>query len=313
MADTTAPPCFKDVTAKAKRDGGFCLEMAHHALAYLPGNGAAGKNLVVTFGNLATYRAGGPQWPWAYKLLAEQGWSVLGVINQRGDWWRDRALLTALTRLRNAGFYDRFLRVSTYGASMGGYGALAFGAVIPNAHAVCFAPQSSLDPCDVPFETRYTRGFEKGDWSLPFSDAASALPHLRRATIFYDPFQQLDKAHINRLRGPNVTLYPLRHIGHVMPPILKRMGVLKSVAIRALSETLTRQELAQMMRARRNLGRYHEMMLHNALARGHFDLGINAIDHTRRELFDHWRVKGMRRKLREGRMDAKQRKKRSEG
>ncbi|WP_339112948.1 hypothetical protein [Thioclava sp. GXIMD2076] len=298
MNETVIPDrSFRAVTDEARQSGGFCHELAHHALAYLPQGGAAGRHLVVSFGNLTTSQTGGEQHPWGQHLLQGQGWSVLGVINNRNDWYRDAELIAALETLRDEGFFKRFDRVSFYGASMGGFGALTFSRLAPGAHVVAFAPQSTLDPSRVPFEDRYAAAALKGDWSLPYGDAAYSTRDLASAEIFYDPFIAQDKAHAERLTAPQVRFHQLRHFGHKLPFVLLKLRLLKEVSLHALTGDLSDRWLARALRVRHQYVYYTTLMLTNAHARGHDALAMRGTDLALRQT-DHWKLRKLRKSLR---------------
>lgn len=275
---------------------GFLRDYTHHSLCYLPGRGEAGRHLVVTLGNLSSYHEKGERLPWAYGLVAKQGWSILGVMNKRGDWFREPEILAVLAELRDSGFYDAFDQVSTYGASMGGYGALALAPYFPRAHAVAFAPQSTLNRRAAPFDKRYRYGRGLGDWSAPEADAARGAQALAGGYIFYDPFIAPDKAHVARITAPQLMKLKLRHCGHALPPVLMRMEILKPLALAALRRELTEQSFAQMLRARRNSVRYLDLLLESARTRGHPGLGLRAADAALARIAN-WKLRRQRKAL----------------
>jgi len=275
---------------------GFLRDYTHHSLCYLPGEGAAARHLVITLGNLASYHEKGERLPWAYGLIAKQGWSILGVMNKRGDWFREPEILAVLAELRDSGFYDEFTRISTYGSSMGGYGALALAPLFPRAHAVAFAPQSTLNRRAAPFDKRYRYGRGLGDWTAPEADAARGAKALAGGYIFYDPFIAPDKAHVARITAPQLLKLKLRHCGHALPPVLMRMELLKPLALAALRGELTEESFAQMLRARRDSVRYVDLLLENARAHGHFALSLAAVDEALPRL-KNWKLRKHRKAL----------------
>ena len=134
---------------------------------------------MITFGNLSTSREAGERFPWAHALVAQQGRSILGVINNTNDWFRAANLHRALERLSAQGFFAGFDRICVYGSSMGGFGALTFAPLFPKSHAVVFAPQSTLDRRRASFETRYRFARRNNDWHGQWSDAAEGVRALR--------------------------------------------------------------------------------------------------------------------------------------
>lgn len=283
--------------ATVRETGGFFIDTPWHSLAYMPGSGAAARHLVVTLGNVATCRLEGELMPWGHALLARQGWSVLGVMNKRCDWFRDPALHAALADLKASGFPDEFEQITTYGTSMGGYGALALAPYFPGAHAVAFAPQSSLDLRRAPFDQRYPYGRSLGDWTVPESDAAEGLKALKSGYILFDPFVPEDKAHVARLSAPQITAFALRHCTHTMPPLLKRMDLLKPLALAALRRELTPALVAKLFRQRRSSVRYLDQLLGAARERGHHALALAAVRQALTQS-NNWKLRSQFRAIR---------------
>ncbi|MBA4323746.1 MAG: hypothetical protein C0426_01460 [Rhodobacter sp.] len=187
----------------AARAGRF-LVRGDHADLWFEG---AGDALVVSFDNLATIDEGWPRAPWAWTRLEPLGHSVLGVQSHAKDWFRQPSAPLLLRGLEERGFFRRFRRVVLTGASMGGFAALNFAPLIPEARVLAFSPQSTMNRAIAPFEQRFPFAVRKSNWErMPFLDAAAAMPYIRRAVVLYDPFVPEDRAHAARLAGPNVQL-----------------------------------------------------------------------------------------------------------
>lgn len=293
----TETDLFAAARQAADSAGGFFLDLPHHVLCHIPAARNPLGRLVVSFDNLASRREERARMPWGHEVLGAQGWSVLGVMVKRPDWFRDPELWAAFDQLRDQGFFRQFAQVSMYGASMGGYGALAFAPAAPGCTVMAFAPQSSLNRALVPFETRYRFGRRLGDWrAATYSDAAEGLKAAGKVYVAYDPWEPLDKAHAARLTGPNVTPLQMRGVGHKIPPALKRMGLLKAVALEALTGTLTAPEFHRMFRARRDMPLWQANLLSKARHEGHLQLALRAADHCLRRQ-PHWRVRHERQQL----------------
>jgi hypothetical protein len=278
----------------AATKGAFFLELPHHVITYLPGRG---ERLVVSWDNLAAFRAGGDiREPWGQAFLQAQGWDVLGVMIKRRDWFRDADLIAALESLRDDGLFRRFPAVSMYGSSMGAFAAIAFAPLAPGCTVMAFAPQTSLDLAVAPFDTRYPAAIRSTDWTLPYSDAADGLPFAGKVYIAYDPHTVEDRLHADRLQGPNVIRLPMRHMGHKLPPALMKMKVLKAVSIAALAGDLTELDFARTLRARRSSMPWIIDLLTRAGQRGHARLALPVTDRLLAEQ-PHWKLRHARRAL----------------
>ncbi len=75
-----------------------------------------------------------------------------------------------------------------------------------------------------------------------------------------------------------------------------RMELLKPLALAALRGELTEESFAQMLRARRDSVRYVDLLLENARARGHFALGLAAVDEALPRL-KNWKLRKHRKAL----------------
>lgn len=278
---------------RAADTGGFLLELDHHVLTWLPGRG---EHLVVSFDNLAAVRETEDRQIWGQKFLTARGYDLLGLQIKRRDWFRDAATLTALTDLRDDGFFRRYSRVSMYGSSMGGFAALALASLAPGCTVMAFAPQRSLDPALCPFETRYRHARLTTDWSLPFGDAAEGLCAASRAYIAFDPHLEEDRLHAEALAAPNVTFLPMRHMGHKLPPALLKMGLLKDLSLAAFDARLELPEFTRMMRARRDSIPWRVDLLVRARQRGHLKLASQLAQWMMADR-PHWKIRYQKREL----------------
>lgn len=273
--------------------GGFLIDLPHHVLSYLPGRG---ERLVVSFDNLAAVRETGDRQIWGQKFLLDHGFGLLGVQIRRKDWFRDAALIGALQGLRDEGFFRRFAAVSMYGASMGGFGALAFAPLAPGCTVLAFAPQRSLDRALCPFEARYRHARGSTDWTLPFSDAAAGAAAAGRVYLAFDPRLTEDRLHAAALAGPKVLPLPMPHLGHKLPPALLKMGLLKDLSLSALEGRLDAAGFARAMRARRQSVPWLADLLTRARTSGHQRLGLRLAERLVAGN-PHWRLRQARREL----------------
>lgn len=247
---------------------GFFRESAEHSFLFIPRS----DTLVVTFDNLdIAMEKREDRRPWGFSFIEKQGWSMLGVMANGWTWYRDPWVWREFDALRDSGFFGRFRRVVFYGASMGGYAAAAFVAACPGADVVAFSPQSTLDKAVVPWETRYRTAWGR-DWHGAYGDATLTSQAAGRVVLIYDPFEPLDRGHVDRFTGPNVTRLRAPLLGHRLGSSLQQMGILSPIVLGALDGTLTEAGFYRLLRARKGFHRYQKELFKRALDRGRPDL-----------------------------------------
>lgn len=136
-------------------------------------------------------------------------------------------------------------RLVTAGNSSGGYGALVFGALLGADTALCFAPQTVLDPGvlagmrDRRWEKRLTALAKDGGLDPRWTDLRRALPPARRTStryeVFFDEEYHLDRLHaehIGDLEG--VSLCPYQEGKHSIVKLMRDSGDLDRVLRDAL-------------------------------------------------------------------------------
>ncbi|SPH17390.1 hypothetical protein DEA8626_00908 [Defluviimonas aquaemixtae] len=235
--------------------------------------------LFVTFDNLASVGEYDPPQPWLQIRAADCGFSILGLIAKRKDWYRNEDAPRLLTELAAAGLFQRFERIVFTGTSMGGYAALTLSRIVPGVEVLAFSPQSTLSRKIAPFEKRYRYAHRKWDWESPaYLDAAEAVERAGRVWLFYDPFVPEDKAHAARLDGPNVRHLRCRHFGHRAIRMLKSCGVLDDI-FRDIGEgRFDERAFFSALRTRRDVHSWRKALVGELTARGHPQLALRACD-----------------------------------
>jgi hypothetical protein len=133
---------------------------------------------------------------WGEKIAAKAGIDALGIVAKRPNWYpaASMAPLREAAGPLLAGFHE----IVTYGASMGGYGALKYGAALGAQTAIAICPQASIDPADtVPVKPRSVQHF-RPELHAGMRVAPGDLP--ARSHIFFDPFQPHDDRQVALLR-----------------------------------------------------------------------------------------------------------------
>ena len=229
--------------------------------------------LIVTFDNLSSVGQFTPAQPWLLARSERAGVSILGLIAKRKDWYRNADTAALITDLAQAEFFAQFARVTFMGASMGGFAALAYSALVPGAHVLAFSPQSTLAPALVPFDRRYRYAQKKWDWTGPeFVDAAASVPAAASVTLVYDPFEREDKLHAQRLDGPNVRHIHTDHLGHRAIRVMKDAGGLDELVAGLATGNFDPIAYAKAARGRRGTLFWQRSLLGAAEAKGHLRL-----------------------------------------
>ncbi len=220
-----------------------------------------GTDLVVTFEARSpqdtpdAFRMG-----WGAGLFRKRGISNLCIKPKSADWYRKPDLISGLSYLRDAGFFDRFERIVTYGGSMGGYASLAFADYVGATSVFSLNPQSTLDKSKVPWETRFESGWVQ-DWSGPFSEAADGITSVREVYIAVDMRDLLDRQHVDRIQGNNVKILNVPYVGHFLPKHLRSMNMLDWSFSSILACDFDMNEFRRRVRKRRELRAYYDNLM----------------------------------------------------
>ncbi len=267
--DTPEPPPLDvppelglDAAATADR---FLIQ-GDHAKLWFEGRSDV---LIVSFDNLATIDEGWPRAPWAWRRLQPMGHSVLGVQSHAKDWFRQPTAPQLLRGLEERGFFRRFRRIVLTGASMGGFAALNFAPLIPDARVLAFSPQSTMNKVIAPFEARFPFAVKKSNWSgMPFLDAAAAIPYIRRAVILYDPMVPEDRTHAARMAGPNVQFLRAPFTTHEAIRVVLKTGTFPLLINALVQGDRIGPDFWQAFRARRSVTKWQRALLAEAANRG---------------------------------------------
>ena len=278
MAEAPAlqvPPLMDTVQAAA---AGRFLIMGDRGNLWFEGQGGS-DTLVISFDNLATIDEGWPRAPWAFRRLEPMGHAVLGVQSHAKDWFRQPTAPALLRGLEERGFFRRFRRVVLTGASMGGFAALNFAPLIPEARVLAFSPQTTMNKVIAPYEARFPFAVKRSNWEgMPFLDAAAAVPYIRRAVVVYDPMVPEDRAHAARLAGANVQLLPVPFATHEAIRVVLKTGSFPLLIDALVQGDGAGPEFWRAYRARRSVTKWQRALLAAAANRGRHGLVIRAAD-----------------------------------
>ncbi len=132
---------------------------------------------------------------WGDKLADKIGIGCIAFVDKSSTWFPAEDMQVLAGHARQ--FLEQHGRVISYGASMGGYAALKYGRLLGATHTVAFSPQYSIDPADVPSDTRYRQFHAPAlhrDMRVGPGDVAG------RAMVVYDPWCRIDADHVQRLK-----------------------------------------------------------------------------------------------------------------
>lgn len=103
--------------------------------------------------------------------------------------------------------------IVTYGASMGGYGALKHGAAFGATHTLAFSPQLSINPSELPFEQRSNSFYRESIHKYMIAESSDLAPVV---FAFFDPCLAADRNHIEilSLLKKDSHVIPCRRTGH---------------------------------------------------------------------------------------------------
>lgn len=267
-------PPLMDLDAAAKADD--FLIMGEHANLWFT---QRSEVLVISFDNLATIDEGWPRGPWLHRRLEALGPSVLGVQSHAKDWFRQPTAPALLRGLEERGFFRRFSRIVMIGASMGGFAAINFAPLIPEARVLAFSPQSTMNKVIAPYEARFPFAVRKSNWEgMPFLDAAAAVPYLRKLVLVYDPFVAEDRAHALRLSGPNVQLLRAPHCTHEAIRVVIKSGAVQGLIAGMMAGDEVGATFWRDFRGRKQVPKWQRALLAEAGERKHLKLLVRAAD-----------------------------------
>ena len=140
----------------------------------------------------------------------------LGFVARRPNWFPARSMDAAI---RAAAPY-RLKPLVNYGHSQGGYAAIKYSRALNAVGSIAGAPQFSIDPQSVPFDTRFTEYFRHGlnaGMDIRRADQAG------RILLLHDPLHDLDHESASRILDqghPGTVAVPAFYIGHTVTDLL---------------------------------------------------------------------------------------------
>ncbi len=167
-------------------------------------------------------------------------------IPKSDHWWQPLEILDGVAAVRNAIAAGLFRKVLTYGTSMGAYGAATYSKALGASACLLVAPQWSANPDSPPHEKRWQN--EASSIIFDRDDMGNQIDEGAIKWVIYDPHNE-DRFHAEKFGQVKRTeLIPLPYATHSVPAFLLQTGVLKKLALSALSGELSRSGLAEWTR-----------------------------------------------------------------
>lgn len=266
--------------SQAMQIGNECGFFRDHDLAcamFARGN----KQLIVSFCNLASFQDE-QRMPWLYGKSQQYGWSILGIMAKKKDWYRNNSAPEIILKLVAEGFFLEFDRIVFTGTSMGGFAALTLSSLVPGSQVLAFSPQSTLDAPLVPFDKRYKWARKNTDWIYPeLKDAAQLTQVSEKIFIVLDPMIPEDRQHVDRISPDNLVRLNCRFMGHTLPNSLKRAGVLDHLICSVMDDNFSQKGFYMEFRSgRRNMITWRKSLINSAIERDHPRLALAVCERT---------------------------------
>ena len=195
--------------------------------------------------------------PWGYNFVKNNGFNVITFsCFKSSNWYRDIEFHHYLLSIKNE-IIKNFKNRLGYGSSNGAYAVSALGDIFVLNRMLLLNPISTLNRKLVRWETRYTEAATKYEWNKSFYDGATTKS---RGYIVYDPIFNLDARHAKRY-NPNFIHLKLPGMGHGIPLHLNYLGLLKSLFIDFVRDTICIKNFYKKAKNRRNYDRYYDWLL----------------------------------------------------
>lgn len=185
---------------------------------------------------------------WGSRSFTKRGIAHVCVFHYAEDWHQNDDFFDAMRACRT--FLGPDIDITTYGFSMGGYGAMLGASALKASRVVAVSPQSSIDSKAVPFERRYDpqwtalAGWKHNLGSEVLSDTAEYI-------VLFDPLHNLDRKHEVRLPKPDSYTRCLIHgAGHAGLQTIIEMGI-QEVLFDLLRGTVTPADMRRAYRTGR--------------------------------------------------------------
>lgn len=192
-------------------------------------------------------------------FFSKRGIPAIFFLARRNDWWQSSEIWDAIKTLENFNLWNKYEHITTYGLSMGGYGALIFSKAVRANRVIAIAPQFSINTEVVPFETRWAEDRERIQFT--YDDMADGLIQDGEVIVFYDRFFDFDKRHVDMIADIRpVDKFLVNFSTHTVARALNDMGIFSQIMERLFNRQLNKKEFRDLVRSYRNRS---PLLLHN--------------------------------------------------
>jgi hypothetical protein len=214
------------------------------------------STLLVTFETVESIRKNTEdEMPLGFELIAEKGWSHLGILSEGCTWFRSRSVYDYFDSLLDEGFFEEFDHVVFMGSGMCGYAAAAYSVAAPGCTVLVFNPQATLDPRVTEWDHRF-----KSSRRVSFTDRYGFAPDMIEAAnqvfLLYDPEEELDAMHAALFTRPHVTKLRCRFLGRDIMKAMIQMDILQPLVDAACEDMDVAKRFRQLYRARHEYAPY---------------------------------------------------------
>ncbi|MTH78350.1 tetratricopeptide repeat protein [Paracoccus aestuariivivens] len=156
----------------------------------------------------------------ARAALQSLNFDVFGIIAKKNNWYPQSSVEAAAVALRP--LLGEYSQKIAYGSSMGAYGAIKYSALMGCDHVLALAPQYSIDPADVPWDTRFRQHF-RSELNTGMGIATGDVSG--RVIVVTDPMLRVDLRHFEVIaQCSQADLIPAYFCDHyVVNPIASRL------------------------------------------------------------------------------------------
>jgi len=283
---------FKNIRNTAINRGGFYRDLSNNFVSYVPGN----RILIVSFDNAYSPSILENRSPYGFNFIARRGWSSLGVMEKKKNWFRQEDLRDLFDELKATGFFFQFDKIVFYGASMGSFGATVYSSAAPNSTVLIYGPRATHNH-------KYFKenGFiEHGD--NRYDCVPTGVSNAGEVFLFYDPLNAKDAKHADIFRNLNTELIECRHLGHVVANEFASMSILKPILEKVVDESLNRTEFYKLFRQRKSSTSYIHKLMMVAISNGHYFMALKIVMKMTHELEsgpERWKFRRHRKGLRQ--------------
>lgn len=219
------------------------------------------RPLVMTFDNLFTATPDMGRKGWGDDWCAKNGVNFVGFLESEGTrYYGHPAFPELVSRVNHELSRWDLARRINYGASMGGYAALAHAELCKADTVLAINPICSGNKDSDAWKEDRFLGTRPAGWVAPWTEAAFTNLQKRRVMTLFDPFQEIDRLHAALIPGEK---YLVPFLGHALERYAAPIGLISlafAIALKPATSNDDRKEFRQAARARRRLERYYTLM-----------------------------------------------------